>query len=256
MRMAIGAACSLVIAAVLPLVGTGPMAHATPQSSLEGAVIVLDPGHQLGNSNPKFAKQMAQKKFNGSIVKECNTTGTATNAGLPEATFTWKVANQLKDMLEARGATVVLTRQDNSYESWGPCTWDRAHAGAAAQADLMVSIHADGAPSGGHGFHVIAPTRIEGFTDDVVKDDRVLARNMIDAMSSAGATPSTYIDGALLVSSIMTTLNLSDVPSVIVELGNMRNAKEAKLMSSGAGQRQYADWLLAGITKYLERESS
>ena len=46
---------------------------------------------------------MAQTKFNGSIVKGCNTTGTATNAGLPEATFTWKVAQHLKRRLEAAG---------------------------------------------------------------------------------------------------------------------------------------------------------
>ncbi len=39
---------------------------------------------------------MSQTIFNGAITKGCNTTGTATNAGLPEATFTWKVADHLK----------------------------------------------------------------------------------------------------------------------------------------------------------------
>ena len=88
--------------------------------TLAGRVVVLDPGHQLGNSNPRFAKQMAQTRFNGSIVKGCNTTGTATNAGFPEATFTWRVAERLKGMLEAKGARVILTRDRNSRDAWGP----------------------------------------------------------------------------------------------------------------------------------------
>jgi N-acetylmuramoyl-L-alanine amidase len=41
------------------------------------------------------------------------------------------------------------------------------------------------------------------------------------------------------------------VPTVTVELGNMRNAAEARLMSSSAGQRQYARWLLAGLERYF-----
>ena len=49
--------------------------------ALLGKIILLDPCHQLGISNPKFAKQLAQKKFNGTTVKGCNTTGTATNSG-------------------------------------------------------------------------------------------------------------------------------------------------------------------------------
>ena len=31
----------------------------------------------------------------------------------------------------------------------------------------------------------------------------------------------------------------------------MRNAEEARRMSSKAGQRQYADWLYAGLERYL-----
>ena len=99
---------------------------AAEEGPLAGRLIVLDPGHQLGNSNPRFAKQMSQTIFNGAIVKGCNTSGTATNSGFPEATFTWRVAKRLKALLESAGARVEMTRTTNSYDDWGPCVWDRA----------------------------------------------------------------------------------------------------------------------------------
>jgi N-acetylmuramoyl-L-alanine amidase len=239
-----------VLAAALLGLAIQPSAFAA-EKPLAGRVIVLDPGHQLGNSNPKFAKQMSATKFNGSIVKGCNTTGTATNAGLPESTFNWRVAKRLRALLEEQGATVIFTRSSNSRDAWGPCTWDRARIGTEAKADAMISIHADGAPSSGRGFHVIAPSAIKGWTTDVAKPGRRLARAMISGMSRAGAEPSTYLSSPLSVRGDQTTLNFSDVPTVIVELGNMRNKADAARMSTSQGQQQYAEWIAAGIDAYF-----
>lgn len=243
------------VAALALLAALAPTPPASAAGSLDGAVIVLDPGHQRGNANPAFASKVNATRFNGSIVKACNTTGTATNAGFPESTFTWRVANRLKRLLEARGARVILTRDRESYDAWGPCAWDRAKPANEAGADLLVSIHADGAPAGDRGFHVIAPARIRGYTDDIAKPSRALARSMIAGMRGAGAVPSTYVDGALSVRGDQSTLNFSDVPSVIVELGNMRNAAEARVMSKAAGQQRYAEQLLAGISRYCASPS-
>jgi N-acetylmuramoyl-L-alanine amidase len=228
--------------AVAPAAASGP---------LDGRLILLDPGHQLGNSNPRFAKQMSQKRFNGTIVKGCNTTGTATNAGFPEATFTWRVAKRLKRLLEDAGARVEMTRTSNSRDEWGPCVWNRAKQANRIGADAMISIHADGASSGSRGFFVLAPALVKGWTEDVVKPGRRLAKAMIAGMEAAGATPSNYIRDQLMISRDTTSLNFSNVPTVTVELGNMRNAAEARLMSSSAGQRQYARWLLAGLERYF-----
>lgn len=220
---------------------------------LSGKVILLDPGHQLGNSNPRFSQQMSQKKFNGTTVKGCNTTGTATNSGYPEATFNWKVARQLKGMLEARGARVELTRNSNSRNKWGPCVWDRAQQANRIGADVMINIHADGAPSKGRGFFVLAPGLVKGWTEDVVKPGRKLARAMIEGMTTAGAPPSNYISNQLMISTNTTGLNFSDVPTVTVELGNMRNASDARRMTSVAGQRKYSTWLLSGLENYFSK---
>ena len=229
-------------------------AHAAPDDKpLAGQVILLDPGHQLGNANPRFSTQMAQKKFNGTTVKGCNTTGTATNSGYPEATFNWKVAQRLKRLLEQQGARVELTRSTNSYSDWGPCVWDRAKQANSIGADIMVNIHADGAPAKDHGFFVLAPGLVKGWTEDVVKPGRRLANAMISGMKDAGAPPSNYIANQLMISTNTTGLNFSNVPTVTVELGNMRNAGDARRMTSRSGQRQYAEWLLAGIDRYFSR---
>jgi len=242
------------VVVALGLVGLVPAQAASltaRDKPLAGKVIVIDPGHQLGNTNPKFRKQMSQTRFNGTEVKGCNTSGTATNSGLPEATFTWKVAQRLKSRLEAAGAKVVLTRSTNSYNDWGPCVWTRAEIANKVGADAMISIHADGASSGSKGFFAMAPTRIKGWTDDVVKVDRRLANAMIDGMKSAGAVPSNYIRNQLLLSSNTTSLNFSNVPTTTIEVGNMRNASDARRMSSATGQQEYADWLYAGITRFF-----
>lgn len=241
------------VVAAAAVVALAPATSAAPDRPLAGRLIVIDPGHQLGNSNPRFAKQMSQTVFNGSITKGCNTTGTATNAGLPEATFNWKVAKRLKKRLEAAGARVVLTRTSNSRDAWGPCVWDRAKLANRLDADAMVSIHADGAPSSGRGFFAITPALIKGWTDDVVKVDRRLARSMIAGMAAAGAPRSNYVSGQLLVSRDTTSLNFSNVPTVTIEVGNMRNAVEARRMSSARGQRQYARWLFAGLERFFSR---
>jgi N-acetylmuramoyl-L-alanine amidase len=239
---------------------TAPVGSATASTTgastvdgrpLAGRLILIDPGHQLGNSNPRFARQLAQTFFNGTTRKGCNTTGTATNSGFPESTFTWRVASRLRPMLEAAGATVRLTRTSNSYDAWGPCVWRRAQQANRIGADAMISIHADGAPSRSLGFFAIVPSSIPGWTDDVVRKDRRLARAMIAGMAQAGASRSNYVAGQTMVSANTTGLNVSNVPSVTIELGNMRNPAEARRMSSAAGQREYARWLLAGIEKYF-----
>ncbi len=85
----------------------------------------------------------------------------------------------------------------------------------------------------------------------MVKKDRRFANAMIAGMKAAGAPPSNYISGQLLISRDTTGLNFSNVPTITVELGNMRNAAEARRMTSRSGQQQYAEWLAAGLERYF-----
>jgi len=220
---------------------------------LAGLTIALDPGHQLGNSNPAFRDKMAKTKFNGTITKGCNTTGTATNDGFPEATFVWKVSRYTKNRLKRLGAKVRMTRNTNSWDAWGPCVWKRGKYGAKVGADMTLSIHADGGPAAGRGFFVIVPAVVPGWTDDIASISQTYGRRFIDGMAEAGAQRSTYISGQMLVWNNVTTLNFSDVPIVLVEVGNMRNSADAAFMKRRSGQKAYADWLVAGIRAALAK---
>ena len=120
---------------------------------LAGVRIGLDPGHQLGNR--RFTSKIARLVPAGGFSKPCNTTGTETNSGYPEASLNFAVARSVQVRLERLGATVLLTRNVNSDEVWGPCVDVRGRFGAKVGADLVVSLHADGAAGSGRGFHVI-----------------------------------------------------------------------------------------------------
>jgi N-acetylmuramoyl-L-alanine amidase len=78
--------------------------------------------------------------------------------GLPGGHVTFRVGQRLRRLLERRGDRVIMTRTENSLDLWGPCADERGRAGNAVDADVKVSIHADGSYPDGRGFHVIAPT--------------------------------------------------------------------------------------------------
>jgi N-acetylmuramoyl-L-alanine amidase len=239
---------SVAVAAVNPV--PAPRAAAKP---LAGVRIALDPGHQLGNHN--FPKQIDKQVPAGGFTKPCNTTGTATNSGYPEATLNFTIATLVEKRLEALGATVSMTRTRNSQKLWGPCVNTRGLFGKKVGAALEVSLHADGAAASGHGFHVIAPTSRKGWTDDIAKPSLRLAKALRSGLLARGLHRSNYVaDGRGLVTrSDLGTLNLSDVPIAMIEIGNMRNAAEAARMRSAAGRALYASAVVLGIRTYLAR---
>ena len=49
------------------------------------------------------------------------------------------------------------------------------------------------------------------------------------------------------------TMNLSEVPIVLVECGNMKNAKDAARMTTSSGRARYADGIVAGLRRFLGR---
>ena len=220
---------------------------------LAGVRIALDPGHQLGNRN--FPHQIGQLVEAGGFRKACNTTGTATSGGYPEATLNFRIARLVAARLEALGARVLLTRTRNSDSLWGPCVDERGRFGAKVDARLMVSLHADGAASRARGFHVIAPRSRSPWTTDIARPSRRLARALRAGLDAKGIPRSTYIgDGtALSIRSDLGTLNLSDVPVAMLEIGNMRNASDARRMTTKKGRARYARAVVRGIRLYLRR---
>lgn len=219
---------------------------------LAGRVVVLDPGHQLGNA--RFPSKVNRLVPAGGFRKPCNTTGTATSAGLPEATLNFRVARLVRSRLRALGARVVMTRSTNRWDRWGPCVDRRGRAGNRIDADLKISIHADGSyAAGARGFHVIAPANRRGWTRDIHRPSKRLAKRVRAGLRARGIPVANYIAGGdgLDVRGDLATLNLSDVPTVMVELGNMRSPVDVRRMTSKRGRTAYARGLVRGIRTFL-----
>ena len=220
---------------------------ATPAAPPPG--VVLDPGHNGGNAaHPAEVNAPVPDGAGG--TKPCNTTGTATNAGYPEHAFTWDVALRTRDLLTAAGVQVVLSRQDDA--GVGPCVDARGALGGQVGAAAFVGIHGDGAAAGRRGFHVITSS-LDPAGADVAAASNGLAVQLRDALTAVEPV-SDYIgaDG-LDRRADLAGLNLSTVPAVYVECGNMRNATDAAWMSSPGGRQAVAQQLAAGVLAFLGR---
>ncbi|GAB2790218.1 N-acetylmuramoyl-L-alanine amidase [Streptomyces chlorus] len=224
--------------------GTGP---------LKGKVVVIDPGHNPGNV--RHTAEINRQVDIGTNSKECDTTGTSTNDGFSEAKFTLDVAHRMRALLEEQGATVKLTQDDD--RPFGPCIDERARIGNEAKADAVVSIHADGSGAGNRGFHVILPGPVNSGAADtraIVEPSRELGERIAgNFVRVTGNAPSNYVGGGtgLVTRKDLGGLNLSTVPKVFIECGNMRDSKDAALLTSGAWRQKAARGISEGMVSFL-----
>ena len=135
----------------------------------------------------------------------------------------------------------------------GPCIDERAKIGNDAHSDAAISIHADGGPPGGRGYHVIYPTKIQGLTDDIYAASRRLAVLLRNAYGKVTGLPrSTYVgDAGLDKRSDLGGLRLSDVPKVFIETGNMRNHTDAQKLESKRFRGRIAKGIFEGLRRFL-----
>lgn len=219
-----------------------------PAPSGGGRVVVIDPGHNGANgANPDVINALVDAGFGE--TKPCNTTGTSTNDGYTEHQFNWGVATKLQAILQARGYDVRMTR--TSDDGVGPCVNKRAAFGNDANADVVVSIHGDGDDASARGFYVMTAERAPAGAAMAAQSES-LASTMRDALVNDGLSRSNHLgSGGLWKRSDLAGLNLSTRPTVMIEMGNMRNSADAALMSSSAGQQQYAQGIADGVSAYL-----
>jgi len=241
----VSAAVALVAAAVPLLVGGAAAAPARP---LAGRVVGIDPGHNGGNfADPGFINRPV---WNGRESEACDTTGTETDGGYTEALFNFRVATYLKADLRALGARVVMTRDSN--HGVGPCITDRARIIDRARADVAIDIHADGGPPGGRGFAILEPVA-DGPNDHVIGSSKRFARVLRGRYRAITGMPVSDYDGSggLALRDDLAGLNLTTVPKVLIECGNMRNSTDARRLVSARFQRRAAESFAAAIVAFL-----
>lgn len=193
-------------------------------TALKGKKIVIDPGHG-GND-----------------------AGAIGPTGVMEKNVTLKVALELKKMLEAEGAEVIMTREtDRTVSDKGAKASDIEELGARCEvanravADIFISIHADSftrpEARGTTGYYYGKSTTGEG-----QKLADCIRRNLVEQLGtpSRGTQPCNFY-----------VVRHTDMPATLIELGFISNKDEEKLLASEEGVMKAAQGIFDGIEDYF-----
>ena len=181
-------------------------------SPLRGQVIAVDPGHPpIGATGP---------------------------TGLYEAVATLAVGQMVKEMLEARGATVVMTRSTADPVALG----DRPIIARRANATVLVSIHLNALPDGINPFTANG-TGTYFFHPQAEPLARAVQRAMVAHMGLRNLGVN-YDNLALARPTWM--------PSILCEGAFLMIPEQEAALRTPAFQRAYAAGVAEGVERYFE----
>ena len=224
-----------------------PDAGAAPAGGVAGMIVFLDPGHNGAND----ASMTRQVPTGRGGTKDCQTSGTDTASGYAEHTFNWDTVLRIRAALSQLGVRTAMSRGND--DAVGPCVDERAAMANALAPNAVVSIHADGGPPTGRGFHILysSPPLNQAQAGPSVQ----FARIMRDRLSNSGIPPATYIgSNGLNPRTDIAGLNLAQYPSILVELGNMKNPVDSTLMEGVEGRQKYANAVVQGVVAFLQTQ--
>lgn len=204
-------------------------------------VVVIDPGHQqkpdlgLEPIGPG-SKQMKEKVAGG-------VTGIAT--GFPEYAQALAISLRLRDVLVAKGITVVMVRTTNPVDIPNS---KRALIGNAAKADLVVRVHLNGSTDTSMtGIDTLYPAG-----NAWVKAIQAPSLRAARAVQAAAVGATRAMDRGTLGRSDMSGFNFSTRPSVLVECGYLSNPAEDRAIANAAYQQKLANGIAAGVMAFLQ----
>ena len=204
--------------------------YSNASPGVAGKIIVLDPGH--GNL-----------KENGLV--DPGAIGLV--KGYTDREIGEAVTLKLKTLLEAQGATVIVTRDLQSAPK--PMTLqERADVANDIQADAFVSIHGnalDGnTTKSGAEIHYWGSNHL---TPCAQKQLRLsLAQSVKDNFAASTGRP------CVVKESNFAVLRENDCPSILVETGYLSNAEEEALLMTDAYQMQIAQGILNGLQAFFQ----
>lgn len=191
--------------------------------SLQGKTIMVDPGH-------------------GGL----SMTGTAlADESVAEKTVTLAIALKMMDMLESRGAKVIMTRTMDSSLTLE----ERAEKITNMNPDLFVSIHCDGttntADAGTHSFY------FRPYSQPLAASINTALANIYKTkIYSPSDTNYAKVDKAIKYYPFYVT-RMNQCPSVLVETGFMTNPIEGKILAEDNAQYWFAQGITDGIVNYF-----
>lgn len=203
-------------------------AGASPKT-LEGKIVVLDPGHAVKNDVDKIINPGARAR-----------------RGVYERDVVLSVAETIAPLLEAQGAKVYMTRTEANPWRYGYSQHadnrGRAIFANVVHADVYVRIHCDWNRN----------RRFKGFTTYYYRwGSRRLAQAVEQALGKA--LPTHRNNGIKRRSFVSTSAHM---PAILLELGVLSNKTEGKELSQGGFQSHLAMSVAEGIIDYFERNKS
>ena len=180
---------------------------------LSGKVIVLDPGHGGADA------------------------GAISPGGLREKELNLAVAARLKQKLEALGAEVLLTREDDRY-LW---LYDRVAIANRVGGAVLLSIHANN-----HDNRKILGLEVWHYPER--EESAMLAKALADAVL---ARTGQHFRG-IMSSKDFVIPREAEMPAVIFEMGFISNREEEKLLITEEFQDKIAEGLSQGLLDYFQ----
>lgn len=202
---------------------------------LSGRIIGIDPGHQrYGNYKRErvspYSKKTKYKMANG-------TSGVSTK--VPEYVQNLRIGLRLKAALEARGATVFMTRTGHDVNI---SNRQRALMCNAAGCELVFRLHCNAAGRGSSGIGLYySPVGPAG------TKSRLAAKVALPVLKRSLRPKSVWITRT----HSFTGLNWSTVPSLLIEMGFMSNPKEDRKLNNPIYQDMLAAAMADGAAAFL-----
>lgn len=208
---------------VPPVASVGPYVPALPTSvSLAGKIIVIDPGHGGKDSG-------ASADLHPFDVYEKN--------------ITLAIARRVQTVLTQNGATVIMTRTDDSF----PALESRPQIANARHADYFISIHAD---SSVLGRNTLAGTTVYFHAQNSVC--RLMAADIGRRISEgSGISYNGVKSDTIRFRTGFAVLRESEMPAVLVETGYMNNDHDLAKLRDDGGQQRIAEGITAGLRDFI-----
>ena len=230
---------AIVAALLVPLCLAATAEIALADSAEPTSVVVIDAGHQARGDSRREPIGPGSRKTKPRV--SWGTSGVVSRKA--ESAIDLKVALKLRSELQKRGVTVVMVRTSQRVNLSNS---RRAKIANAAQADLTVRIHCDSAGRSTRGLLTIVPAK-NRWTTPIVSSS-ASAGKLIHASTLAATGARSR---GVARRGDMTGFNWSKVPSVIVEMGNMRNRTDDRLLNSAVYQDKLVTGIADGTMGYL-----
>jgi N-acetylmuramoyl-L-alanine amidase len=216
-----------------------PTPSPTPEPlPLEGLKIGIDPGHQLHANSDLEPVSPGSKQKKAKVAG--GTSGRVT--GTPEHAVNLEISLGLRDALTALGAEVKMTRETADVDV---SNVERAKMMNEWGADIVLRLHCNGvsnSKANGIGLYV----KTDG---DAAKESLEYAKIIIkDMVEETGAS-----EDGVFRRDIYSGLNWSTVPSILVEMGYMTNAREDKLLNDPDYQKKLIAGMVKGVAACFDR---